>query len=206
MKIVVDELERAGLTVNAGKTAAWTYDPQAPLPPAVEALRTSRCTVLGSTAPWLDPEGDFSRLDVHACTEEARVVQSAKDCVAKLAELRGAGLSAKTAFLILQSFSQGQVTHLLRANHEASGWSKQFDEVMVNGVELLVGSSLDDEQRRQIFLRLADGGLGFGSCELACEAAFLASWALTLKDVAECLGVFFLGELQKQMPAGGREY
>ena len=31
--------------------------------------------------------------------------------------------------------------------------------------------------------------LGFGSCELACEATFLASWALTLKDVAECLGV-----------------
>ena len=104
-------------------------------------------------------------------------------------ELRGAGLSAKAAFLILQSFSQGQVTHLLRANHEASGWSKQFDEVLVSGVELLVGSSLDDGQRRQVFLRLADGGLGFGSCELACEAAFLASWALTLKDVAECLGV-----------------
>jgi len=109
--------------------------------------------------------------------------------VAKLAELRGAGLSAKAAFLILQSFSKGQVTHLLRANHEASGWSKQFDEVLVSGVQLLVGSSLDDEQRRQVFLRLADGGLGFGSCELACEAAFLASWALTLKDVAECLGI-----------------
>ena len=117
------------------------------------------------------------------------MVQSAQDCVPKLAELRGAGLSAKATFLILQSSSQGQVTHLLRATHEASRWSMQFDEVLVSGVQLLVGSSLNDGQRRQVFLRLADGGLGFGCCELACEAAFLASWALTFKDVAECLGV-----------------
>ena len=79
------------------------------------------------------------------------MVQSAQECVAKLAELRGTGLSAKATFLILQSFSQGQVTHLLRANHDASGWSKQFDKVLVSGVELLVGSPLNDGQRRQVF-------------------------------------------------------
>ena len=117
------------------------------------------------------------------------MVQSAQECVAKLAELRVAGLSAKAMFLILQSFSQGQVTHFLRANHNASAWSKQFDEVLGSGVELLVGSSPNDGQRQQVILRLADGGLGFGSCELACETSFLARWALALKEIAEYLGV-----------------
>ena len=60
--------------------------------------------------------------------------------------------------------------------------------MLVRGVELLVGDALNDGQRTQVFLRLADGGLGFSSAELATEAAYLASWALNLKVVAECLG------------------
>ena len=47
---------------------------------------------------------------------------------------------------------------------------------------------LNPEQKAQCFLRLADGGLGFSSAENAVAAAFLGSWALTLKGVAGCLG------------------
>ena len=46
---------------------------------------------------------------------------------------------------------------------ECSGWAKQFDDVLVAGVQSLVDSSLREDQREQIFLRLADGGLGFAS-------------------------------------------
>ena len=189
MKVVVEELERVGLTVNAGKTEAWTYDPQAPLPPSVERLRKTRCQVLGATAPWLDPDGDFSELSVHSPSDYDAVLQSARAFVAKVVQLRDAGLSSKAAFLLLQSFSQGHVTHLLRANYESSGWPKDFDEVLVQGVGQLVGEALGESQRAQVFLRLADGGLGFSSAEVATEAAFLASWALTLKEVTDCLGV-----------------
>ena len=121
MKVVVDELEGVGLTVNARKTEAWTYNPQAPLPASVERYRMTRCQVLGATAPWLDRDGDFSQLSVHSPSDYDAASQSAQAFVADVVQLRGAGFSAKAAFLLLQAFSQGHVTHLLRANYESSG-------------------------------------------------------------------------------------
>ena len=70
--------------------------------------------------------------------------------------------------------------------------------MLVKQVELLAGSQLDAGQRAQVFFRLADGGLGFSSAEVATEAAYLASWALTLKEVASCLGVSSWGSFQGQ--------
>jgi hypothetical protein len=55
--------------------------------------------------------------------------------------------------------------------------------------EQRLGDVLDEGQREQCFLRLADGGLGFNSALQAQEAAYLGSWALTLKDVASSSGV-----------------
>ena len=175
LNAVVKELEGVGLTVNAGKTAVWTKDPQTPLPALLQRLRVAQCELLGATAPWLDPDGDFSRVGVHSFTDSSKVLSSAQTFVAKVAELRKAGLSAKAAFLVLQAFSHGHVTHLLRANYECSGWAKQFDDVLVEGVQSLVGSSLREDQREQVFLRLADGGLGFASAAHATEAAYLES-------------------------------
>ena len=90
---------------------------------------------------------------------------------------------------MLRAFSQGHVTHLLRSNHEGGDWAGQFDEALLRGLELLLGVSLSLDQRAQCFLRLSDGGLGFGSASQAAQAAFLGSWALALKEVADSLGV-----------------
>ena len=151
--------------------------------------------MLGATAPWLDPDADYSRVGVHNFCDGAEVVRCAEAFVTRVFELRQAGLSAKSAFLVLQAFSQGHVTHLLRANHEDSGWAKQFDDVLVRGIERLTKANLRDDQREQVFLRLADGGLGFTSAEQMTEAAFLGSWALTLQEVATCLGGHLMGSL-----------
>ena len=186
---VVAELSGAGLTVNADKTAAWTADPQAPLPNGLAHLRVQQCQVLGARAPWLDRDGDFSEVGVLSLAEGAKVVQSARAFVARVGKLRGAGLSTKAAFLLLQGFSQGHVTHLLRASYESGSWPRDFDNALVEGLEQLLGASLNEAQQAQVFLRLADGGLGFSSAEQATEAAFLGSWALTLQEVAACLGI-----------------
>ena len=89
----------------------------------------------------------------------------------------------------MQGFSQGHVTHPLRANYESGSWPREFDNTLVEGLAQVLGSPLGLTQRAQVFLRLADGGLGFSSAEQATEAAFLGSLALTLKEVAACLGV-----------------
>ena len=126
------------------------------------------------------------------------MVQSARDFVARVVALRGAGLSAQAAFLVLQAFSHGHVNHLLRANHEDTGWAREFDGVVVGGVESLVQASLDEGQRAQCFLKLAEGGLGLGSAEQVAGAAFLGSWALTLKSVASVVGVSSWAGFQSQ--------
>ena len=61
MQAVIAELQAVGLTVNAGKTAAWTADPQVPLPPEVQGLRVDKCRLLGACAPWLENDGDLAR-------------------------------------------------------------------------------------------------------------------------------------------------
>ena len=186
---VVAELQGCGLTVNADKTSVWTADPRAPLPQSLQGLRVDRCQVLGATALWLDRDDNMSRAGVHSLAEGPEVVQSAKAFVGRLVELRKHGLSARAAFWLLQAFSQGHVTHLLRANFEQGSWPREFDDALVEGVQAIVGSPLDASRRAQVFMRLADGGLGFSSAEQAATAAFLGSWALCLHGVAECLGV-----------------
>ena len=146
---VVRNLEGVGLTVNAGKTAAWTLDPSTALPARLQGLRKDRCEVLGAMAPWLDADGDFSRVGVHNLTNGVSVVDSAKAFVTKVVELRGAGLSAKGAFLLLRAFSQGHVIHLLRSNHECGDCAKQFDEILLRGLEHLVGLPLSTDERAQ---------------------------------------------------------
>ena len=80
------------------------------------------------------------------------------------------------------------MTHLLRSNYETSGWTRQFDEALVDGIERLTGEVLRGDQRAQCFLRLSDGGLGLCSAEQMVETAFLGSWALALKEVTGLVG------------------
>eukprot|EP00973_Karenia_brevis_P078796 10936712-Karenia_brevis.AAC.1 len=61
--VVGQELQRAGLEVNAGKTKAWTRDGFSPLG-ALEASRVPSLSLLGSAVPFLDR--DEARVPVHA--------------------------------------------------------------------------------------------------------------------------------------------
>ena len=58
---VISEVQAVGLTVNDEKTAAWTQESHAILPDAAERLWFDKRNVLGTCAPWLDTDADFSR-------------------------------------------------------------------------------------------------------------------------------------------------
>ena len=170
--VVTGRLSSAGLSVNAAKTEAWKPDPATRLPASLQALQVARCTVLGSTAPWLDQEGDFSTLGVHSHAEGNKVVDSARAFSAKLRELVAGGLGTRTAFLLLQAYSQGHVAHLLRANYEDSDWPKRFDDVILEALERLVERPLDQGQRAQAFLKLSEGGLGLCSAQGSAAVSY----------------------------------
>ena len=136
---------------------------------------TLKC--LGSTVPWLErEEGEVS---VHAGADGAEAVAKANRFVARLVELRTGGLSAESTFLLLRTYAQGCVTHLLRANLETQGWVDQVDAVLFGALAALIGSDLTADQNLQSTLRLRDGGLAFSSLRATASAAFLGSWAFS---------------------------
>ena len=188
--IVCEELQKVGLQLDPSKTAAWTKDPAAPVPATFADARTPTFKCLGATAAWLDTEDDpLARLPVHHLCDGDAVVSEAARFRARLAQVRAGGLGDQVAFQLLQTYSAGCVTHLLRANYEHGAWVQRLDDVWVGVGEDLAGEVLDDTRRKQLFLRLSDGGFGLTSAKATAPLAFLASWALTLPVVAATVGV-----------------
>ena len=58
----------------------------------------------------------------------------------------------------------------------------------MRALEAFLDDLFDDDQRAQVFLRLTDGCLGFASAAQTAAAAYLGSWALTLRSVGTCVG------------------
>ena len=106
-----------------------------------------------------------------------------------LRELRSAGLTAQSQFLLLRTYANGAVVHLLRANHVLEQWCVSWDNEVVAYLQELLHRTLRQDQRLQVFLPLAQGGLGFASASARRSAAFLGSWEQSLHDVAPAVGV-----------------
>ena len=130
---------------------------------------------------------------VHATSDGTKALSNARGLVQRLRVLREAGLSPKAVFLILQTYGLSSLTHLQRANYESGRWVDDFDQVLFEGLEDLLGAALSEEQRSLAGLRFADGGLSFGGCRSRSASAFLASWALCLHQVAQLVGASWLG-------------
>ena len=67
---------------------------------------------------------------MHAQADGSEAVQAAGRAVARLQELRSAGLGARESFLLLQTCN-GCVAHLLLANCEDGGWRARMDDAIV---------------------------------------------------------------------------
>ena len=92
---------------------------------------------------------------MHGQAHGNEAVQAADRVVTRLRDLRSAGLGARESFLLLQTYCNGCVTHLLRANYEEGGWTTRMDNAIVTGVEDLLGCSLREDQTPRCFLKLA---------------------------------------------------
>ena len=125
---------------------------------------------------------------MHALTDGDAAVLEAQRFRERLAQLRAGGLKGQTAFHLLQTYSAGCVTHLLRANYEHGSWVERMDDVWVGICEALAGDVLDETRKKQLFLRLTQGGMGFISAKQTAPLAFLASWAFCLHEVAATVG------------------
>ena len=75
----------------------------AQLPPRLAPFRKLTLRCLGAAAPWVDREDPLSRLVVHGQADGNEAVQAADRLVARLRELRSAGLGMRESFLVLQT-------------------------------------------------------------------------------------------------------
>jgi len=191
--IVQNVLAAHGLALNLSKTAVWSRDTGTVLPPTLQANRKSELKLLGADVRFLDRVDDREEFGapVRGSVNGAALVQSAQGVNRRLGELRQAGLKSKTAYTVLQTFAQSCCNHLQRANFEEGAWLADLEAELLRGLGNLTpaGSDLGDTQRQVASLRLQDGGLAFGGLRERSAAAFLASWALVLKPVAETVGV-----------------
>ena len=116
----------------------------------------------------------------------------------RVAQLRASGLGNQVAFQLLQTYSAGCVTHLLRANFEEGPWLQRLDDTWLAIVQDIVGDPLPQDRRKQLFIRLADGGLGLTSAMETAPLAFLASWAFVLPEVAATVGTVSWASFSQQ--------
>ena len=200
--VVEDVLVSHGLALNADKTCVWSRESVAQLPASLLALRKPNLRLLGADVRFLDRRDDREALGapVRGPVAATPLVEAAAVVVRWLEAMQEAGLSSKTAYTILHTYAQGGCNHLLRANYEVDGWLEELEEVLQQGLALVVKSSLDDVRQALASLRLVDGGVAFGGLRSESEAAFLGSWGLVLKEVATGLGVTTLEGFSSRFP------
>ena len=91
---------------------------------------------------------------------------------------------------------------MLCANFEKGPWQR-LDDTWLAIVQDFVGDPLPQDRRKQLFLRLADGGLGLTSAMETASLAFLASWAFVLPEVAAAVGTVSWATFSQQCDSVG---
>ena len=170
-EVVHDSLSACGLTVNANKTKVWCCDAEAQLPAPLAAREVTELKLLGSTVAFLDRHDDPDSHGVPLCgtVDGQSVLEDTRGLNRRLAELRGAGLRAKTAYTVLHTYAQSCCNHLQRAKYEVGHWVSNLDDELVRGLEALAGESLCEARRGLASLRLKEGGLAFGGLRAHCS-------------------------------------
>ena len=108
--------------------------------------------------------------------------------VDRLQGLQAKGLRKQSAWVLFRTYVNGASNHVLRACLVGSEWCRRYEDAVAAYVEGLLGATLDESQREQLWLSLRHGGLGLGSARLRCSAAYLASWEQCFSEVAKARG------------------
>ena len=184
-----------GMELRMSKTALWTLNPAAPVPPSLAQHRVSKLTCLGSVVPYVrdddgvDDAASAARMPLLTADPGEAPLQSLKAYSARLRDLRSAALTAQSQLVLLRTYANGAVVHLLRANHVLEQWCVSWDNEVVAYMQELLHRTLRQDQQMQVFLPLAQGGLGFASASAQRRAAFLGARGQSLRDIAPSVGV-----------------
>ena len=100
-----------------------------------------------------------------------------------LCELHKEGLQAAHVLVLARTWSQGAYVHLLRTLLVSDRAAEDLDKGLADFLCKVLGATLDDSQKAQLFLKVADGGLGMGSAVRRAVPAWTAAWEGDRKSV-----------------------
>ena len=183
----------AGLTLNRSKCHAWSASGS--VPAGLRDIQVDTLKCLGSSLPFVSAAADYiaDAQDVPVGSGAvdgalAPALAAHEHFVRNLRELRASGLSLQNALAMHRVFTDGAVTHLLRAGVVSYAECMKWDGAIVHFWGKELGRTFTEGQSAQFFLPLHLGGCGFQSAVWRREAAFLGSWELCFHDVARALG------------------
>ena len=93
----------------------------------------------------------------------------------RLCALHHHGNSLANLLVLIRTWSQGASIHILRHVVVTREWAALVDAQLTGALEYLLDVALDHGRRAQVFLKIKDGGLGFGSAGLRREAAYIGA-------------------------------
>ena len=94
----------------------------------------------------------------------------------RLCALHHHGLSLANVLVLIRTWSQGASIHILRHVVVTKEWADLVDAQLTAALEYLLDVPMDQGRKMQVFLKIKDGGLGFGSAVLRREAAYIGAW------------------------------
>ena len=161
--LVRDMLAAQGLALNTGKTAIWCRDAGVVLPPALAEHRRTELRLLGSDVRFLDRREDRDNFGspIHGSVNGEAVIRAARGLTAQLRDLPAAGLGAKAAFTVLQTYAQSCSIISSEPTTRRSRGLRRWRGFFRKGWEL-VEADMGATQRAVASLRLKEAGLALG--------------------------------------------
>ena len=190
-------LAKVGLELNVAKTQVWSPDLELALPRSLSRYCVEQLKCVGAAVPYAradreDPERDDWR-DVieHAfvCQDMGKFKTRQDKYLKALYELHEEGLQAAHVLVLAKTWSQGAYVHLLRTLMVSEQTVEELDKGLADFLGKLLGAKRGDNQRAQLFLKVADGRLGMGSAIRRVVPAWTAAWEGGLHDLTQALGV-----------------
>ena len=86
------------------------------------------------------------------------------------------GLTLDSAYKLVTTWSHGAAVHIQRTVPTTEAWCKQVDKDITDMVGHMTRTVLNETQKKLIFLRIGEGGLGCGSAQDRGAAAWVGAW------------------------------
>ena len=181
---------RLGLELEKSKTKVWIPDAKSPTPHGLSDLRVTQLRCLGNTLSYaraVAEEGEegegADRVPITATASFPEVTKALLSFLQCIRDLQASGLRKQTAWTLFRTYVGGANNHVLRGCWADASWCHEYDCHVAAFVEELIGASLGQHQRQQLFLPLSLGGCGLASTSFRRAAALIGSWEQFFTDV-----------------------